>query len=190
MALGGSTNTVLHIKAIANEAGINLPLEVFDEISRKTPHLVNIIPSGEHYMEDLYKAGGIPAVLKRLKDKIYSNPTVSGIDIKEIAQKAEIYDENVIRSIKKAYHKEGGVAILKGNLAPDGAVVKQTAVSSKMLKFEGIARCFDSEENAMKAILDGKIKEGDVIIIRYEGLWRSGHERNAFSNKRNHRNGT
>ncbi|ACI21946.1 MULTISPECIES: dihydroxy-acid dehydratase [Thermodesulfovibrio] len=169
MALGGSTNTVLHIKAIANEAGINLPLEVFDEISRKTPHLVNIIPSGEHYMEDLYKAGGIPAVLKRLKDKIYSNPTVSGIDIKEIAQKAEIYDENVIRSIKKAYHKEGGVAILKGNLAPDGAVVKQTAVSSKMLKFEGIARCFDSEENAMKAILDGKIKEGDVIIIRYEG---------------------
>lgn len=169
MALGGSTNTVLHIKAVANEAGINLPLEVFDEISRKTPHIVNIIPSGEHYMEDLYRAGGIPAVLKRLKDKIYSNPTVSGVDIKEIAQKAEIYDEDVIRSIKKAYHKEGGVAILKGNLAPDGAVVKQTAVSSKMLKFEGTARCFDSEENAMKAILDGKIKEGDVIIIRYEG---------------------
>lgn len=169
MALGGSTNTVLHIKAIANEAGINLPLEIFDEISRKTPHIVNIIPSGEHYMEDLYIAGGIPAVLKRLVDKIYSNPTVSGIDIKDIAKKAEIYDENVVRSIKKAYHKEGGVAILKGNLAPEGAVVKQTAVSSKMLKFEGIARCFDSEENAMKAILDRKIKDGDVIIIRYEG---------------------
>lgn len=169
MALGGSTNTVLHIKAIANEAGINLPLEIFDEISRKTPHIVNIIPSGEHYMEDLYRAGGIPAVLKRLVDKIYSNPTVSGIDIKDIAKKAEIYDENVVRSIKKAYHKEGGVAILKGNLAPEGAVVKQTAVSSKMLKFEGIARCFDSEENAMKAIFDGKIKDGDVIIIRYEG---------------------
>lgn len=169
MALGGSTNTVLHIKAIANEAGINLPLEIFDEISRKTPHIVNIIPSGEHYMEDLYRAGGIPAVLKRLEDKIYSNPTVSGVDIKDIAKKAEIYDENVIRSVENPYHKEGGVAILKGNLAPEGAVVKQTAVSPKMLKFEGIARCFDSEENAMKAILDGKIKEGDVIIIRYEG---------------------
>lgn len=169
MALGGSTNTVLHIKAIAHEAGVELPLEVFDELSRKTPHIVNIIPSGEHYMEDLYKAGGIPAVLKRLKDKIYSNSTVSGIDIKEIAEKAEVYDEDVIRPLKKAYHKEGGIAILKGSLAPAGAVVKQTAVSPKMLKFEGVARCFDSEEDAMKAILDGKIKEGDVIVIRYEG---------------------
>ncbi|GAB6184322.1 dihydroxy-acid dehydratase [Thermodesulfovibrio hydrogeniphilus] len=169
MALGGSTNTILHIKAIANEAGIDLPLEVFDEISKKTPHIVNVIPSGQHYMEDLYRAGGIPAVLKRLKDKLYSNPTVSGLDIKDIAKKAEIYDEDVIRSFEKAYHKEGGIAILKGNLAPDGAVIKQTAVSAKMLKFEGIARCFDSEEDAMKAILAGQIKEGDVIVIRYEG---------------------
>jgi len=169
MALGGSTNTVLHIKAIANDAGVDLPLEVFDEISRKTPHIVNIIPSGQHYMEDLYRAGGIPAVLNRLKDKLFSNLTVSGVDIKEIAKKAEIYDEDVIRPIKKAYHTEGGVAILKGNLAPNGAVVKQTAVSSKMLKFEGTAKCFDSEEEAMKAILDGKITEGDVVIIRYEG---------------------
>jgi len=169
MALGGSTNTVLHIKAIANEAGVKLPLEVFDEISKKTPHIVNIIPSGEHYMEDLYRAGGIPAVLKRLKDKLYSNLTVSGSDIKDIAKNAEIYDEDIIRPVKKAYHKEGGIAILKGSLAPDGAVVKQTAVSPKMLKFEGVARCFDSEEEAMKAILDGKIKKGDVIVIRYEG---------------------
>lgn len=169
MALGGSTNTVLHIKAVANEAGIDLPLEVFDEISKKTPHIVNIIPSGQHYMEDLYRAGGIPAVLKRLKNKLFSNQTVSGMDILEIADKAEIFDEEVIRPVKKAYHKEGGVAILKGNLAPDGAVVKQTAVSPKMLKFEGTARCFDSEEEAMKAILNGKIKEGDVIVIRYEG---------------------
>ncbi len=169
MALGGSTNTILHIKAIANEAGIDLPLEVFDEISRKTPHIVNVIPSGQHYMEDLYRAGGIPAVLKRLIDKLHSNPTVSGLDIKDIAKKAEIYDEDVIRSFEKAYHKEGGIAILKGNLAPDGAVIKQTAVSPKMMKFEGIARCFDSEEEAMKAILGGQIKEGDVIVIRYEG---------------------
>lgn len=169
MALGGSTNTVLHIKAIANEAGVDLPLEVFDEISTKTPHIVNIIPSGEHYMEDLYMAGGIPAVLKRLKDKLYSNPTVSGFDIKEIGKNAEIYDENVIRSFKNAYHKEGGIAILKGSLAPNGAVVKQSAVSPKMLSFEGVARCFDSEEDAMRAILDGKIQKGDVIVIRYEG---------------------
>lgn len=169
MALGGSTNTVLHIKAIAKEAGIDLPLEIFDEISKKTPHIVNIIPSGEHYMEDLYRAGGIPAVLNVLKDKIYSNLTVSGYDIKEIAEKAEVYDREVIRPLDKAYHKEGGIAILKGNIAPDGAVVKQTAVSPKMLKFEGTARCFDSEEDAMKAILDGKIHKGDVVVIRYEG---------------------
>jgi len=169
MALGGSTNTVLHIKAIAYEAGVNLPLEVFDELSRKTPHIVNIIPSGEHYAEDLYRAGGIPAVLKRLQDKLYSSLTVSGFDIKDIAREAEIYDEDVIRPLKSAYHKEGGVAVLKGNLAPDGSVVKQTAVSPKMFKFEGTARCFDSEEGAMQAILDGRIKEGDVIVIRYEG---------------------
>lgn len=169
MALGGSTNTVLHIKAIAHEAGVNLPLEVFDELSRKTPHIVNIIPSGEHYAEDLYRAGGIPAVLNRLQDKLYSSLTVSGFDIKDIAREAEIYDEDVIRPLKSAYHKEGGVAVLKGNLAPDGSVVKQTAVSPKMFKFEGTARCFDSEEGAMQAILDGRIKEGDVIVIRYEG---------------------
>lgn len=169
MALGGSTNTVLHIKAIAKEAGIDLPLEVFDEISKKTPHIVNIIPSGGHYMEDLYIAGGIPAVLNRLEDKLNSSLTVSGYDIKDIAKKAEIYDEEVIRPLKKAYHKEGGIAILKGNLAPDGAVVKQTAVSPKMLKFEGTAKCFDSEEDAMKAILNGKIENGDVVVIRYEG---------------------
>lgn len=169
MALGGSTNTVLHIKAIAHEAGVNLPLEVFDELSRKTPHIVNIIPSGEHYAEDLYRAGGIPAVLNRLQDKLYSSLTVSGFDIKDIAREAEIYDEDVIRPLKSAYHKEGGVAVLKGNLAPDGSVVKQTAVSPKMFKFEGTARCFDSEEEAMQAILDGRIKEGDVIVIRYEG---------------------
>ncbi len=169
MALGGSTNTVLHIKAIAKEANIDLPLEVFDEISKATPHIVNIVPSGEHYMEDLYRAGGIPAVLNRLKDKLFSNLTVSGYDIREIAKKAKIYDEDVIRPLNKAYNKEGGIAILRGNLAPHGAVVKQTAVSEKMLVFEGIARCFNSEEEAMNAIINGKIKEGDVVIIRYEG---------------------
>lgn len=169
LALGGSTNTVLHIPAIAHDAGIKLPLEVFDELSRKIPHISNMIPGGAHYMEDLDHAGGIPAVLNRLKDLLNPNPTVSGKDIIEIAEAGEIFDENVIRPMSKAYHKEGGIAILKGNLAPQGAVVKQTAVSKGMMKFEGTARVFNSEEDAMKAIISGDIKAGDVVVIRYEG---------------------
>jgi dihydroxy-acid dehydratase len=169
LALGGSTNTVLHIPAIAYEAGVKLSLDVFDELSRKTPHIANMIPSGQHYMEDLDYAGGIPAVLKRLKDMLYQNPTVSGKDILDIAERADIMDEDVIRPLNKAYHKEGGIAILRGNLAPQGAVVKQTAVSKNMMKFEGTAKVFDSEEDAMKAILSGNIKAGDIVVIRYEG---------------------
>jgi dihydroxy-acid dehydratase len=169
LALGGSTNSVLHLLAIAHEAGIKLKLEVFDELSKKTPHLANLIPSGQYYMEDLDHAGGIPAILKRLRDRLFSNPTVSGKNILSIADEAVIMDEDVIRPIENAYYKEGGIAILKGNIAPDGAVVKQTAVSKNMMRFEGIARVFDSEEEAMKAILNGDIKAGDVIVIRYEG---------------------
>lgn len=169
LALGGSTNTVLHIPAIAHEAGIKLELEVFDKLSRKTPHIANMIPGGTYYMEDLDYAGGIPAVLKRLKGMLNSSITVSGRNIKEIAEKAEIMDENVVRPVNRAYHKEGGIAILKGNLAPGGAVVKQTAVSKNILKFEGRAKVFESEEEGMKAILKGDIKAGDVVVIRYEG---------------------
>lgn len=169
LALGGSTNTVLHIPAIAHEAKVKLSLEVFDDLSRKTPHIANMIPSGQYYMEDLDYAGGIPAVLKRLKDMLSQNPTVSGKNILEIAEQAEVMNEEVIRPLNKAYHKEGGIAILRGNLAPHGAVVKQTAVSKNMMKFEGTARVFDSEEDGMKAILSGNIKAGDVIVIRYEG---------------------
>ncbi|HAK87710.1 MAG TPA: dihydroxy-acid dehydratase [Nitrospiraceae bacterium] len=169
LALGGSTNTVLHIPAIAHDAGVSLPLEVFDELSKKTPHIVNMIPGGRHYMEDLDHAGGIPAVLKRLKDMLNSNPTVSGKNILEIADEADITDEDVIRSTGNAYHKEGGIAILKGNIAPQGAVVKQTAVSKNMMKFEGTVKAFDSEEAGMKAIMGGNIKAGDIIVIRYEG---------------------
>lgn len=169
LALGGSTNTVLHIPAIANEAGVNLPLEVFDEISRKTPHITNMIPGGQHYMEDLDNAGGIPAVLKSLRDKLKSSITVTGKNIMAIADEAVVMNEDVIRPQNKAYHKHGGIAILKGNMAPDGAVVKQTAVSKNMMKFEGSAKVFDSEEAAMKAILTGDIKAGDVVVIRYEG---------------------
>lgn len=169
LALGGSTNTVLHIPAIAHDAGVELPLETFDRLSKKTPHLCNMLPGGEHYLEDLDWAGGIPAVMKRLRRKLNDNVTVSGKRIYQIADSAEITNEHVIRPVEKAYHKEGGIAILRGNLAPDGAVVKQSAVSEKMMRFEGKARVYDSEEEGMKAILNGKIKAGDVVVIRYEG---------------------
>ncbi len=169
MALGGSTNTVLHIPAIAHEANVSLPLEVFDTISSRTPHISNMLPGGTHYMEDLDYAGGIPAVFKRLKSTLHNVPTISGLKTFAIADKSEIMDTDVIRSITKAYHKEGGIAVLRGSLAPDGAVVKQTAVSSKMMRFQGTARVFNSEDDTMKAILGNKIKAGDVVVIRYEG---------------------
>ncbi len=169
MALGGSTNTVLHIPAIAREAGVKLPLEIFDELSRRTPHLADMLPGGIHYMEDLHHAGGIPAVLKRLRSSIHNCPTVSGMRTHRIADQAAVHDEEVIRTVQRAHHPEGGIAILRGNLAPQGAVVKQSAVSKEMMSFEGIAKVFDSEEEAMKAILAGRIKPGDVVVIRYEG---------------------
>lgn len=169
LALGGSTNTVLHLSAIAHEAGVELSLEVFDELSRKTPHICNMLPGGENYLEDLDYAGGIPAVLKRLKHMINDRLTVNGKTTHSIADSATITNEEVIRPLNRAYHKEGGIAILRGNVAPDGAVVKQSAVSEKMMRFEGRAKVFDSEEDAMKAILGGKIEAGDVVVIRFEG---------------------
>ena len=169
MALGGSTNTVLHIPAIAREADVDLPLEVFDVISRSTPHICSITPGGDYFMEDLEFAGGIPAVLKVLAPKLNNTLTVSGQTILEVARAAERYDEDIIRDLDKAYHPEGGIAILRGNLAPGGAVVKQSAVPEKMWEFEGEARVYDSEEEAMKAIMGKKVKPGNVIVIRYEG---------------------
>ena len=169
MALGGSSNTVLHLMAIAHEAGIKLELKTFDKISKKTPHITNLEPAGPYFMEDLEYAGGIPAVLKRLKAKLHNTLTLSGKRIYALAKDAQIFDEDVIRPFNRAYHKQGGIAVLSGNLAPDGAVVKQSAVSSKMLKFTGKARVFNREEEAMRAILAGKIKKGDCIVIRYEG---------------------
>jgi dihydroxy-acid dehydratase len=169
MALGGSTNTVLHIPAIAHDAGVKIPLETFDKLSKTTPHIADMLPGGKYYLEDLHFAGGIPAVLKQLKELIHNTATVSGIRTHRIADMAEVKDKDVIRPINKAYHKEGGIAILRGNLAPDGCVVKQSAVSSKMMRFRGTARVFDSEEDGMKAILNGRIKAGDVVVIRYEG---------------------
>ena len=169
MALGGSSNTVLHLLAIANDAGVDLPLSDFDKISKSVPNICSLEPAGNYYMEDLEYAGGIPAVLKRLKERLKNNPTVNGKSIYSIAEAAEIINDDVIRPLNKAYGKEGGIAVLYGNLAPDGAVVKQAAVSEKMKVFQGKAVCFDSEEEAMKAIMNGKIQKGQVVVIRYEG---------------------
>jgi len=169
LALGGSTNTVLHLPAIAYEAGIPFDIKVFDELSRTTPKICNMRPGGEYLMEDLHYAGGIPGVLKRLEPLIEDNPTVSGTSIKTIAASGRIFDEDVIRPLDNPYKKEGGIAILYGNIAPEGAVVKQGAMSEKMKIFKGTARVFNCEEDAMKAVMAGEIKPGNVIVIRYEG---------------------
>jgi len=169
MALGGSTNTVLHLMAIAKEAKINLTLKDFDKISKDTPNIVRLEPAGDYLMEDLDRAGGIPAVLKRLVFKLNNTLNISGRKTYEIIKDASIYDEDVIKPIEKAYSNEGGIAILYGNLAQQGCVVKQSAVEKNMLRFEGEAIVFDSEEEAMSDILKGKIKKNSVIVIRYEG---------------------
>jgi len=169
MALGGSTNTALHIPAIAYEAGIELDLEVFDRISRATPHIASMQPGGEYLMEDLEYAGGVPAVLRVLETLLEKSPTVDGMDIKELASRAVLLEEGVIRPLENPYHKEGGIAVLKGSLAPDGAVVKQAAVEEEMLRFKGKAKVFESEESCMAAIMGGEVKKGMVLIVRYEG---------------------
>ncbi len=172
MAMAGSTNTVLHLPAIAHEAGISLSLDLFDEISQKTPYLTKLSPSGTHHMEDLHRAGGIPALMNELckKGLIQTESlTVTGKSIKENIQDRVVQDNTVIRDIDNPYHNTGGLAILRGNLAPDGAVVKESAVAKEMLQHEGPARVFDSEEDAVAAIFGGQIRKGDVIVIRYEG---------------------
>ena len=168
-ALGGSTNTVLHLPAIAHEAGLSFNLDWFDEISRVTPHLTNLLPGGTDFMEDLDYAGGVPAVLNVLRASLESNPTVTGRDITAIAAEGRVLNDETIRPLDRPYHAQGGIAILRGNLAPEGSVVKQSAVSEGMRRFRGPARVFDSEEAATEAILGGRIKPGDVVVIRYEG---------------------
>ncbi|MBL7140479.1 MAG: dihydroxy-acid dehydratase [Planctomycetes bacterium] len=169
MALGGSTNTVLHIPAIAHEAGVELPLEVFDEISRRTPHIANFRPSGDMMMEDLDYAGGIPAALRRIKTVLADCPTVSGASTYEIADAARIFSDDLLRPMDRPYHKEGGIAVLRGTLAPDGAVIKQSAVPESMRTFTGTARVFDAEEACNEAVMAGRITPGDFVVIRYEG---------------------
>lgn len=172
MALGCSTNTVLHVPAVAHEAGIDLDLDDFDRMSKKVPHLCSLSPAGPHFLEDLYRAGGIQAVMKRVQETNVldgSVMTATGSTLSDNLSKAEILDDEVIRPLKNPYHEEGGIAILRGTLAPDGAVVKQSGVAPEMMKREGTARVFDSEEEASQAILGDRIKAGDVIVIRYEG---------------------
>ncbi len=172
MALGCSTNTVLHVPAIAHEAGIDLSLDLFNEVSARTPHLASLSPGGPHHLEDLDRAGGVPAVMRTLMEAglVSGEPlTVTGKTVADNLAAARVHDPEVIRSLSRPYHAQGGIAILKGNLAPDGAVVKQSAVAPEMLVNQGRARVFESEEEATQAILGGAIKPGDIIVIRYEG---------------------
>lgn len=172
MAMAGSTNTVLHLPAIAYESGIELNLDFFDEISEKTPCLTKLSPSGKHHIEDLHMAGGIPAIMNELSKINGINldcKTVTGKTIGENIRNCEIENEEVIHTLKNPYSNQGGLAILKGNLALNGAVVKKSAVAEEMLVHEGPARVFNSEEEAVNAIFSKKINKGDVIVIRYEG---------------------
>ncbi|MFH1351147.1 MAG: dihydroxy-acid dehydratase [Pseudomonadota bacterium] len=168
MAMGGSTNTVLHIPAIAREAGIDIGVELFDRISRETPNLCLIIPAGEHEMADIDRSGGIPAVLNRLVDRIKDSPTVNGRSIKQIAEQGKVLGEDTIRSIDKAYHPEGGIAVLKGNIA-NSAIIKQTAVAREMMTHSGPARVFYTEKDLLDAIEAKKINEGDVVVLPFQG---------------------
>ncbi|HBH3862509.1 dihydroxy-acid dehydratase [Clostridioides difficile] len=172
MAMAGSTNTVLHLPAIAYESGIELNLNFFDEISEKTPCLTKLSPSGKHHIEDLHMAGGIPAIMNELSKINGINldcKTVTGKTIGENIRNCEIENEEVIHTLKNPYSNQGGLAILKGNLALNGAVVKKSAVAEEMLVHEGPARVFNSEEEAVNAIFGKKINKCDVIVIRYEG---------------------
>jgi dihydroxy-acid dehydratase len=175
MAIGGSTNTVLHLPAVAHEAEVSLPLNTFDAVSAGTPYLVKLSPSGPHHMEDLDEAGGIPAVMAELSrgGLLHGDVlTVTGATLKENVKgvtRRDVGPDYVIRPLEKPHSASGGIAVLRGNLAPDGAVVKAGAVSPKMASHRGPARVFDGEEPAMEAILAGEIAAGDVVVIRYEG---------------------
>ena len=170
MAIGGSTNTALHLPAISKDFGCPVTLDDFDRISRDTPHITSLRPAGPYAIKDLDRAGGIPAVLKTLKDKLINAPTANnGRSIFEIADAATVLDSEVIRPLDNPFHKQGGIAVLKGNIAPEGSVIKQAAVSPKMMKFTGTAKVFNGEAAAAEAITSGKIVAGDVVVIRYEG---------------------
>jgi dihydroxy-acid dehydratase len=172
MALGCSTNSMLHLPAIAHEAEVELNLEIANEISSKTPNLCKLSPAGPYHIQDLYNAGGVQAVMKELAKKDLLNTdlvTVTGLTVGDNIEKAINRDKNVIRPIDEPYSKTGGIAVLRGNIAPDGCVVKKSAVAKQMLQHKGCARVFNSEDDAIKAIYSGDINKGDVVVIRYEG---------------------
>ncbi len=170
MALGGSTNSVLHLMAIAYEAGIDFSLPMVNQISERTPHLAKVRPAGDYHLEDIDQAGGISAVMRQLKGVLnLESRTVSGKSVAEIIADCRFVDEKVIHSAANAYSATGGICVLFGNLAPEGAVVKRSAVAPEMMVHQGPARVFDSEEEATAAIMGGGIKSGDVVVIRYEG---------------------
>jgi dihydroxy-acid dehydratase len=172
MALGCSTNTVLHLTAIANEAGVPIDLDMVNVVSGKTPHLCSLSPGGVHHMQDLNRAGGIQAVMKILAQAGLLDGeciTVTGQTVAENIATVDVINTDIIRPIDHPYHEQGGLSVLFGNLATEGGVVKQSAVREEMLTHEGPARVFDSEEEASKAIMAGEIQKGDVVIIRYEG---------------------
>jgi dihydroxy-acid dehydratase len=172
MAIGGSSNTILHLMALANEARVDLDLATFDRISRNTPRLCNLSPAGNHFIEDLFEAGGLQGVMKELASRGHLHldaMTLSGRTVGEIVEEARITDRNVIRPLDDPYFPEGGLAVLYGNIAPEGAIVKQSAVAPQMMRHQGPARVFNCEEDARDAIGAGGIKSGDVVIIKYEG---------------------
>lgn len=173
MAMGGSSNTILHLLAVAREIGVLLSMADFNEVAAKVPHLCKLAPAGKHYMEDIHRAGGVRAVLRTLLDRLgllhEEVMTVSGLTVGEIARAAAVTDAEVIRPLSQAYAPTGGLAVLFGNLAPEGCVVKTAAVSPTMMKFTGTAVVFDSEESAQTGILTGQVKAGNVVVIRYEG---------------------
>jgi len=171
MALGGSTNTVLHLEAVAYEAGIDFPLEEFDRLGRETPHLCDMNPSGPYFLVDLHRAGGIPALLQELSPLIHGDRlTVTGKTVKENIRGVRVLDRNVIRPLDSPVHREGGIAILKGSLSPEGSVVKQSAVRESMLRFKGEAAAFNGEEEALEKLMEkSEAFHGKVLIIRFEG---------------------
>jgi len=169
MIIGGSTNTVLHLPAIAREAGIKIELDLFDKISRKTPHLVSIDPASNYTISELDESGGVPMIIKKAKEHFHNELTVSGLRLYEIADKAFRRNMDIISDLSSPLSKEGGIAILRGNLAEKGSVIKAAAVSEDMMRFEGVAKVFDSEKESIDAILNGEIEEGDVVVIRYMG---------------------
>jgi len=170
LAVGGSTNTSLHLPALAHNLGINFEIKIFNEFNKKIPTLCGISPNGPYGIYDLFLAGGVPAVLKRLKNNLHLNClNVEGKTLAEIINKANIINEEVIRSRENPYHPEGGIVALFGNLAPEGCIVKQSAISEEMKKFTGSAICFNSEKETLEALMGGKIKNGQVIVTRYEG---------------------